>query len=43
MSEDIIKMVVKGDVYVADQFGVHVDGPTIADGLMKSRKIFHNG
>src|SRR5690349_22634334 len=26
-----IDMLVKGDVYVVDQFGAHIDGPTIGD------------
>ena len=28
-----VDMLVKGDVYVADQFGAHVDGPTIGDNV----------
>src|SRR5690606_605849 len=31
-----IDMLVKGDVYVVDQFGAHVDGPTIGDNLGNS-------
>lgn len=31
-----IDMLVPGDVYVADQFGAHVDGPTIGDNLGNS-------
>ena len=31
-----IDMLVKRDVYVADQFGAHVDGPTIGDNLGNS-------
>lgn len=31
-----IDMLVKGDVYVADQFGAHEDGPTIGDNLANS-------
>jgi regulator of RNase E activity RraA len=29
-------MLVKGDVYVVDQFGAHIDGPTIGDNLGNS-------
>jgi regulator of RNase E activity RraA len=28
-----VDLLVKGDVYVADQFGIHVDGPTIGDNV----------
>lgn len=28
-----VDILVKGDVYVADQFGIHVDGPTIGDNV----------
>ncbi|MCL6257526.1 RraA family protein [Aquiflexum sp. TKW24L] len=28
-----VDLLVKGDVYVADQFGLHVDGPTIGDNV----------
>lgn len=28
-----VDVLVKGDVYVADQFGIHVDGPTIGDNV----------
>jgi regulator of RNase E activity RraA len=31
-----IDMLVKGDVYVVDQFGAHLDGPTIGDNLGNS-------
>ncbi|MEQ9378166.1 MAG: RraA family protein [Imperialibacter sp.] len=31
-----VDMLVKGDVYVVDQFGAHVDGPTIGDNLGNS-------
>ncbi|MEZ4993070.1 MAG: RraA family protein [Saprospiraceae bacterium] len=31
-----IDLLVKGDVYVVDQFGAHVDGPTIGDNLGNS-------
>ncbi|MBM1105750.1 RraA family protein [Aurantibacter crassamenti] len=31
-----IDMLIKGDVYVVDQFGAHVDGPTIGDNLGNS-------
>jgi regulator of RNase E activity RraA len=31
-----IDMLVKGDVYVVDQFGAHIDGPTIGDNLGNS-------
>lgn len=31
-----IDMLVKGDVYVVDQFGAHEDGPTIGDNLANS-------
>lgn len=31
-----IDMLVKGDVYVVDQFGAHIDGPTIGDNLANS-------
>lgn len=31
-----IDMLTKGDVYVVDQFGAHVDGPTIGDNLGNS-------
>ncbi|RYF52881.1 MAG: RraA family protein, partial [Cytophagaceae bacterium] len=31
-----IDMLVKGDVYVVDQFGMHEDGPTIGDNLGNS-------
>ena len=31
-----IDMLIPGDVYVADQFGAHVDGPTIGDNLGNS-------
>lgn len=31
-----IDMLVKGDVYVVDQFGAHEDGPTIGDNLGNS-------
>ncbi|WP_162051778.1 RraA family protein [Pontibacter pamirensis] len=31
-----VDMLVKGDVYVADQFGAHEDGPTIGDNLANS-------
>jgi regulator of RNase E activity RraA len=31
-----IDLLVKGDVYVADQFGMHEDGPTIGDNLGNS-------
>lgn len=31
-----IDMLVKGDVYVANQFGAHIDGPTIGDNLGNS-------
>ncbi|MCJ8164054.1 RraA family protein [Pontibacter sp. E15-1] len=31
-----IDLLVKGDVYVVDQFGAHVDGPTIGDNLANS-------
>lgn len=28
-----VDQLVKGDVYVADQFGIHIDGPTIGDNV----------
>ena len=31
-----IDLLIKGDVYVVDQFGAHVDGPTIGDNLGNS-------
>jgi regulator of RNase E activity RraA len=31
-----IDLLVKGDVYVVDQFGAHIDGPTIGDNLGNS-------
>ncbi len=31
-----IDMLIKGDVYVVDQFGAHIDGPTIGDNLANS-------
>lgn len=31
-----IDLLVKGDVYVVDQFGAHVDGPTVGDNLGNS-------
>lgn len=31
-----IDMLIKGDVYVVDQFGAHLDGPTIGDNLGNS-------
>ena len=31
-----IDMLVRGDVYVVDQFGAHIDGPTIGDNLGNS-------
>jgi regulator of RNase E activity RraA len=31
-----IDMLVKGDVYVVDQFGIHEDGPTVGDNLGNS-------
>ena len=31
-----IDLLVKGDVYVVDQFGAHIDGPTVGDNLANS-------
>lgn len=44
-----IDILIKGDVYVVDQFGAHVDGPTIGDNLANSifaksgKGIVYNG
>ncbi|MEA1785732.1 RraA family protein [Arenibacter sp. GZD96] len=44
-----IDMLIKGDVYVVDQFGAHLDGPTIGDNLGNSiytktgKGIVYNG
>lgn len=45
----VIDMLIQGDVYVVDQFGAHVDGPTIGDNLANSifaksgKGIVYNG